>query len=476
MSKTPDDGVNIEVPVDQIKITGHPPTVTARSDHAPRLADLLRDPRETLDIELKEWLDIVGDGEHKATLAKALIALANHGGGYVVFGFAETGEGVMPAEPRPANLSAYTPDTVNSVVSRFAEPPFHCDVRAVTSPETDLDHPIVSVPGGHRVPIRSKRSGPDERIIQANRYYIRRPGPSSEPPQSGQEWDALIGRCIGNAREDLLDRFRIIMAGGAAAEVPETDLDRVSRWFSGSVERWRELAETLPADHGARMQNGYYAVAYQMIGDFAPPRGAELREALRRGCVRHTGWPPFSVPTREEIAPYMYDDNVECWLGRNGEDREPAHSDYWRASPNAQLFLLRGYQEDAAQDRGIDPGTLYELTTTTWRIGEILLHAASMARQFGAEQARVIFVAEWSGLAGRRLATYANPKRLLVERYVSHQDTYRASLEVQADQIEDALPELVDRIVRSLYELFDFFPLPPTLVVEELAQMRGHRF
>ena len=55
MSKTPDGGVNIEVPVDQMKITGHPPTVTARSDHAPRLADLLRDPRETLDIELKEW-------------------------------------------------------------------------------------------------------------------------------------------------------------------------------------------------------------------------------------------------------------------------------------------------------------------------------------------------------------------------------------------------------------------------------------
>ena len=56
-----------------------------------RLADLLRDPRETLDVELKVWLDIAANAEHKATLAKALIALANHGGGYVVFGFAQTG-------------------------------------------------------------------------------------------------------------------------------------------------------------------------------------------------------------------------------------------------------------------------------------------------------------------------------------------------------------------------------------------------
>ena len=29
MSKTPDGGVNIEVPVDQMEITGYPPTVTA---------------------------------------------------------------------------------------------------------------------------------------------------------------------------------------------------------------------------------------------------------------------------------------------------------------------------------------------------------------------------------------------------------------------------------------------------------------
>ena len=193
-----------------------------------RLADLLREPRETLDVELKGWLDISNNAEHRATLAKALIALANHGGGYVVFGFAETEDGVVPAEPRPENLATYTPDTVNSVVSRYIEPPFHCDVQVITSPETDLDHPVVSVPGGHTAPIRSKRSGPEGRIIEQNCYYIRRPGPCSEPPQSGQEWDVLIGRCLANAREDLVDRFRVIMAGGTATEVPETDLDPTS--------------------------------------------------------------------------------------------------------------------------------------------------------------------------------------------------------------------------------------------------------
>jgi hypothetical protein len=44
---------------------------------------MLLDPHETPDIELKGWLDIVGNNDHKAVLAKSLMALANHGGGFV---------------------------------------------------------------------------------------------------------------------------------------------------------------------------------------------------------------------------------------------------------------------------------------------------------------------------------------------------------------------------------------------------------
>jgi len=45
-----------------------------------RLQDLLLDPKESLDVEIKGWLDL-NDNTHKSVLAKALIALANHGGG-----------------------------------------------------------------------------------------------------------------------------------------------------------------------------------------------------------------------------------------------------------------------------------------------------------------------------------------------------------------------------------------------------------
>jgi hypothetical protein len=56
-------------------------------DSSPRqLESLTRNPREELGVELKGWLDL-SQGEHRADLAKALMALTNHGGGYVLLGY-----------------------------------------------------------------------------------------------------------------------------------------------------------------------------------------------------------------------------------------------------------------------------------------------------------------------------------------------------------------------------------------------------
>ena len=66
--------------------------------------------------------------------------------------------------------------------------------------------------------------------------------------------------------------------------------------------------------------------------------------------------------------------------------------------------------------------------------------------------------------------------RLIFGGHTSHQDTYRGTLTVRADQITDALPELVGQLVTPLYEVFDFFRLPASLVSEELSRMRSNRF
>jgi predicted HTH transcriptional regulator len=53
---------------------------------------LLDFPREDMATEIKDWLNL-GDSMVRAKLAKELIALANHGGGYLLFGFSEATTG-----------------------------------------------------------------------------------------------------------------------------------------------------------------------------------------------------------------------------------------------------------------------------------------------------------------------------------------------------------------------------------------------
>jgi predicted HTH transcriptional regulator len=77
-------------------------------EETPRqLQALVAYPREDLDRELKGWLDL-NDGEHAASLMKAVLALANHGGGFVLIGFTEQqGTWVEDTAGRPPDLTLY---------------------------------------------------------------------------------------------------------------------------------------------------------------------------------------------------------------------------------------------------------------------------------------------------------------------------------------------------------------------------------
>lgn len=149
-------------------------------------------PEETLEVEYKEWLDLTTKS-HRAKLAKELIALANHGGGHVVLGFSDPD--LKPVTP-PVGYPSISVDDINGIVAAFSDPPFHCRVTAVRG------HVIVSVPAGATVPIRAKKGSENGEIV-ADRYYIRRPGPNSEAPRTGLEWDELIRRCIANRDQEL---------------------------------------------------------------------------------------------------------------------------------------------------------------------------------------------------------------------------------------------------------------------------------
>ncbi len=159
------------------------------------LVSLLAFPNESLSVEYKSWLNL-SDNTGKATLAKAAIALANHGGGIVVLGMRENNAdgGALDSQARPDGLDRYNQDDVNAAINRFADPRFHCELSFAGHPETGIEHAFVSIPGGMTVPVMSRRGS--EGVIAAQRCYIRKPGPQSEEPHTAEEWRALLDRCV----------------------------------------------------------------------------------------------------------------------------------------------------------------------------------------------------------------------------------------------------------------------------------------
>jgi len=446
-----------------------------------RLADLLIDPREDLGLEIKNWLDLANDNDAKATFAKAALALANHGGGFILLGLEEAGGSAVEASGRPVTLDGYGQDGINGIIQNYADPPFHCGVHIVGDPAGAL-FPIIVVPGGHRSPIRSRRSGPNGQIVVQNSIYIRKPGPRSEVPGSAQDWDDLLGRCLANRRDELFNQIRGLITGAVPQAAAPAEPARLDAWIERSFARWEALRDGLAADDPARCPHGYHWFAYELGGDLRTLKGAAFAQTIQQAVVRHSGWPPFWYPTRQGIVPYAFDGVVECWLGgdtaQGPGSHDSAHSDFWRISPDGFAFLLRGYQEDGMEGQGgrepPPPGTLFDITLPTWRTGEVLMHARSLAGALVEGPATINFKVHYAGLAGREL-TSVSGRHLLFEGHVARQDTITLASVVEAASIEANLPEIVQPLLEPLYALFDFFQLPAAMVTNQIAEMRGTR-
>jgi len=69
---------------------------------------------------------------------------------------------------------------------------------------------------------------------------VRRPGPASEAPLDGHEWDALIRRCVMNQRGEIVEILRSFIPtpaqGNLAAIVDEGEA--LNQFSSDSFARW----------------------------------------------------------------------------------------------------------------------------------------------------------------------------------------------------------------------------------------------
>jgi hypothetical protein len=213
---------------------------------------------ETLDTELKGWLNLA-DRRDAASLAKACIALRNNDGGRVVIGI-DDGSMTSIVSGAPADVAAaYHADIINEIVGRYATPKF--DLRVTIKEYQGALHPEIHIPGGIQYPIITR--APFETVLRQNAVYVRTISngrPSSSPPVTASDWDRLIRTCFDNREADIgrfmrrhlaaiVTELGITSQGGAPGEPPkppeQAAIDFLHVGADRLASRWKEKFEHL---------------------------------------------------------------------------------------------------------------------------------------------------------------------------------------------------------------------------------------
>lgn len=167
------------------------------------LSDLLAGTNENLGIEFKAWMD-TRDGEVRAKLARHIAALANHGGGYLIFSVDDTTR--KPLGKTELDLGLFSQDAIAGIVKKYLDPRIQVLVENVVHEE--VTYPVVVVPPHGARPVIAIADGPQDNRnrpigVTQGAIYIRAPGPESAPIRSPDDWNALLDRCLSH-RSDLL--------------------------------------------------------------------------------------------------------------------------------------------------------------------------------------------------------------------------------------------------------------------------------
>ena len=429
-----------------------------------QLRELVDAPVERLDVEYKAWLDL-DDKEAQAKLARHFCALANHGGGFVVFGISDN---MTPAGITPAQAGPFDRDRMSSIVKRYLDPALQVEVYEVAASATGTVHPVVWVPSHEAVPVCSRRSGPHDGGrpigIEQAIHYTRAVGPESVPVTTAEAWAPIIRRCVLRERTALLAGLEQLLRspGGPGPESEETlrqCYEAAHKKFLGSVDGDR---------NAALFKRAHYQFTYRIDVADGQQLGMEgFSDELRKVGYEvmqlvNTGWSMFQILNDRDLMPrWTVDEDLgeeeflECDFAGLRKDHMTT-PELWRASPSGMATIVRAYDEDhreyGAGRAGLEAGTWLWPFGMAREIAEVIRHARAFAERFEAP-GTVSFRAQWSGLRGRKLGDPRTPF-VSMQSGTAIDDGRVLTRTVPVASLTDYWPELTASMLAPILRMF----------------------
>lgn len=421
---------------------------------------------ERLDIEIKSFEPLDAKTPYGAQVAKAIMALANHGGGILIIGYKRDGGVYIEQEPTEAPMETWEKTRLHDLLKRFMSPVVEVDLFLANG--KDFTHPAIVVPSHGRTPIICTR---DSKHTRVGAIYIRKPGPKSEEPSNALEWSLLLRRCLLADRDELALMFRTILEPTGVETVPEEGEDSFHDLISRADNRFEELCSQSDSNITKR-KFGRWTIAHQLVPAPDGKSLSELHSILERSEGRETGWPIGIIMTKDDLRPHPRGDILEAWIlteqARIVSEKLYPSLDYWFAKPNGFFYATRAFYEDLELE--VDKPML-EWFIPIWRMGEGILHAIRAAKAYETSVNHIRLYARYQGLAGRVLwnsrPSVVRPSR----NYECRVDVWTKEIIIPSDLSVEALPDVVEQLLAPFYEQFDLFKMPTPVYAREITRM-----
>jgi hypothetical protein len=470
-------------------------------DHI-RIQELVEHLGESLNVEVKNWIS-PDDPPGSAKIVRAVFALRNRNGGFLVIGF--DNDTLQPEiNSRPSDVRGdFHVDKVQGLISRYSSELFEV---GVAFPQLDgREYPVIVIPVGVQAPVAAKSDLLDatgKKLIRVGDVYFRTLAANGTPSTAiarPQDWRDIVQVCFDNREGDIGGFLRRQLAGrdiatlaaalktlgigegkaegvgtaeaeGKAVKAPAEKgpslRDRSLSFLTTGEDRFKRAlsARKLKPDEKSVVEAGSWEVA--LVID--PPRSETLPDQTFYSTIagsnpQLTGWPVWldSRGFRDESArPIVTEKAWEALIvSLEGWSR---HIDFYRLVPQGEFYLWRNLPDDV-KDK-IKPGTYLDPIIVILRVAEAIAVGLAIAKALTqaqqGERTRLGFIFRWRKLKGRKLESWANPFVIINAFEAAHDDEVTTYVETSLDTPASAITPLVDQATQDLFVLFGGYKFP----------------
>lgn len=436
------------------------------------LNEFLKAPRESLNIELKSWID-PSTPEGKAKIVKAAIALRNFNGGYLGIGISNDGKPITNGVPEDLD-DQFHQDRIQALIVRHSSESFEI---AVNFGEINgARFPFIFIPPGVRTPVAAKLGIADpsdqtKELIKKHVVYVRTLESNHTPSSAAaqfSDWPQIMNICFDNREADIgnfvrrhltgLDLPNLLAHFGGGPVEPETSV--IDVFLNQCHQRFLEVKKS---DEAVDLGRGRFEVAF-IINSTQKTEKVRANEEFLSSFIHANpglnGWPLWLNSrgfSERRNRPYIYSDGYEVLIEDYVGSFILPHLDFWRAEPPGRFYHYRVLWDDlVAIKNGTPPNKSLSMDITVRTVTEAISVALSFAKSmaFPVSDTSLDFIFRWSGLENRELSVHDFRRYISPGRF-SVQDQITSYINIPLDIAPSSVPSIIPDVVADLFSSFD---------------------